>query len=151
MSKFQAISVIAITISFIKILLASDIPNELNAANIYISNSGITAFIKMIVHDENDLEITFNSKSGKRYFSQSFHHAALFDFSSCGNKFGVGTDDEFYALKILDGNVDALSPADQFDFSQVGDLLALARINKIQIYKNTNLLREIENDFTHAI
>ena len=60
-------------------------------SDLYISNSGIVAFMDTKHHYKGELTINFYSKHGQHLLSETYTGAALFGFSSEGNRFGVGT------------------------------------------------------------
>lgn len=119
-------------------------------SDLYISNSGITAFIDFVHHYRNEITIHFYSKTGNHLFSESFSGAILMGFSPEGDKFGVGTTRGLNIVSVLDQNVEFYEKGFQFDISKDENLVAVAAENRIVIYSNAGLLREIITDLAYT-
>ncbi len=119
-------------------------------SDLYISDSGITAFLDHTYHFRNELTVNIYSKSGQAIYSGKFAGAALFGFSPDGNKFGVGTTANLHIISLLEGKSDLLRKGFQFDISADSDLVAVAVENKILIYTGNRLAKEIQTDYFHT-
>lgn len=112
-------------------------------SDVYISNSGIAAFMDHTYHFKEELAIIFYSESGDRLYSQKFKGASLFGFSPSGEMFGVGTPDKLYVITPRSGRSDEYHNGFQFDISSDGVLVAVADGEHIYVYKNGTIVNEI--------
>jgi murein DD-endopeptidase MepM/ murein hydrolase activator NlpD len=118
-------------------------------SDLYISNSGICAFMNMTHHYKSELTIYFYSSSGSQLFSETFVGASLFGFSTKGNKFGVGNTRYLKILSFPDHHPETYDGGDQFDISEDENLIAIALRDKASVYSNGNLIWEFKTDFNY--
>ena len=119
-------------------------------SDVYISNSGITAFMDMKHHYKNELTIHFYSKYGQHLFSETFKGASLFGFSSKGEKFGVETATHLYVISMSDHKIEAYEKGFQFDISEDENLVAVAMRGRAKVYSKGDLLKEFKTDFLYT-
>ena len=112
-------------------------------SDLYISNSGIIAFLDHTHHYRGELTINFYNKAGKALFSERFKGASLFGFSASGNKFGVADESGLQVISIADQDIKTYESCFQFDISEDDRLVALAVENGIKIYEDEQLFRDI--------
>jgi hypothetical protein len=119
-------------------------------SDLYISNSGITAFMDMDRHCREELTINFYSKYGQHLLSKTFKRANLFGFSPKGDAFGVGTTKEFSIVSFPDCKIQTYPKCYQFDISEDGKLVAIASADGAQVYSQGELVREFNTGYTHT-
>jgi len=112
-------------------------------SDVYISNSGIVAFMDHTCHFKGELTVIFYSESGDRLHSRKFKGASLFGFSPSGEMFGVGTPGELYVMTPRSGGLDEYHGGYQFDISTDDNLVAVADGQRIYIYENGIIANEI--------
>jgi hypothetical protein len=113
-------------------------------SDVYISNSGIVAFMDMTYHSKQEVTIHIYSKSGQHLFSKRFKGAHGFDFSSDGDRFGALAGDQLHVVTIPTGETEVYPGGYEFDFSEDGRFVAITSEESIRIYSNGNLLNQIE-------
>ena len=119
-------------------------------SDLYISNSGIVAFMDMTHHYNNLLTIHFYSKEGELLFSEQLKGAALFGFSTTGNKFGVGSAKYLKIISVPDHHVETYPGGYQFDLSEDENLVAIATKNKATVYSSGKLFKEFQTGFLYS-
>jgi len=124
--------------------------NKAPGSDLYISNSGFIAFMDMRHHYKNELVIHFFSKLGQQLFSETFKRAALFGFSSKGNKFGVDSAVGLQIISMLNHQIETYENGYQFDISEDDSLVAVALRGKAKVYSHGNLIRELKTDFIYT-
>jgi len=122
-------------------------------SDVYISNSGIVAFMDHTYHFKGELTVIFYSESGDRLYSQKFKGASLFGFSPSGEMFGVGAPENLYVITPRSGRLDEYHGGYQFDISSDGELIAVADGQRVYIYENGIIANEIsaETDYPRKI
>lgn len=118
--------------------------------DLYISNSGVIAFMDMTHHYKSELTIHFYSKSGQHLFSEIVTGASLFGFSSKGNKFGVGNAKYLKVISVPTHQIEIYEGGYQFDISEDENLVAIAMRGKAKIYTKGTFLKEFKTDFIHT-
>ncbi len=124
--------------------------DEAPGADMYISNSGFTAFMDMELHFEGKLSVHFHSKTGRHLFSRVFKGASLFGFSGDGNLFGVGAAESLQVISLPANKVSRYPKGFQFDLSDDGEIVAIAARDKIIVYTEGEFMREIKTDFLYT-
>ncbi|MCP4580026.1 MAG: T9SS type A sorting domain-containing protein [candidate division Zixibacteria bacterium] len=119
-------------------------------ADLYISNSGIAAFLDHTHHYRGELTIHFYSQGGQSLFSEKYNSANLFGFSSSGNRFGVGTPKSLQVISLSDQRIDTYDRGFQFDISEDDQLVAVAMENLVKVYDKNALRHEIHTGFAHT-
>ncbi|UCE04653.1 MAG: hypothetical protein JSW07_13625, partial [bacterium] len=119
-------------------------------SDIYISNSGICAFMDLTHHYKSEVKIHFYSNSGQHLFSETLLGASLFGFSIKGNKFGVGNAKYLKIVSIPDHHIETFEGGYQFDISEDENLVAVAMRGKVRVYRKSKLLKEFTTDFIHT-
>jgi len=119
-------------------------------SDLYISNSGICAFMDMKHHYRGELTIHFFSEEGEILSSKTFSGAHDFQFSPNGNRFGVSTSKGLHVITIPSQETHVYPGGYQFDFSENGELVAIASEGSIRLYSNGALLRGIKTDFLYT-
>ena len=119
-------------------------------SDLYISNSGIIAFMDHTHHYRQELTIHFYSKYNQHLFSETFKGASLFGFSSTGNKFGVGDASRLGIISILDGHIESYEKGFQFDISEDENTVVVALENEVKIYSGGNLHNVLTTNFNHT-
>jgi len=71
---------------------------EVPGSDIDISNAGYILFYDHRLHYKGQLTLHFYTPTGSKLFSKTYQTANLFGFSSVGNKFGVGTPENFEVI-----------------------------------------------------
>lgn len=112
-------------------------------SDVYISNSGIVAFMDHTYHFKGELTVVFYSESGGRLYSRKFKGASLFGFSPSGEMFGVGTPGRLYVITPRSGGLDEYRGGYQFDISADDNLVAVADGQRIYVYENGTVVDEI--------
>ena len=119
-------------------------------SDLYISNSGITAFMDMKEHYREELTINFYSKYGQHLLSKTFKRANLFGFSPKGDAFGVGTTKQFSVISFPSCKVQTYPKCCQFNISEDGNLVAIAFPERVQVYSQGELIREFNTGYGHT-
>jgi hypothetical protein len=118
-------------------------------SDVYISNSGIAAFMDHTFHFKGRLTVNFYSKSGSPLFSKEFTGASLFGFSPSGDKFGVGTPENLYVIIPRLQMTEEYQSGYQFDISADGNMVLISDGEYIYIYKDGNIRKRIETDLSY--
>ncbi|MGH1365368.1 MAG: T9SS type A sorting domain-containing protein [Calditrichia bacterium] len=121
--------------------------DEPNAADLYVSNSGILALMEVEIHNANGVGIRFTTKDGKKLHRTSFKRASLFGFSDDGQRFGVNGDGNLHVINPLNKSRTLYPPADQFAIA--GEMVAIARGKKLSVFEKKNKLFSTETDFLY--
>ena len=116
-------------------------------SDLYISNSGIVAFLDHTRHYRHELTIHFYDISGQPLFSEKFADASLFGFSPSGNCFGVGAESGFHVISIPGRQIETYESCLQFDIAENDRLIALALEDEVKVYDNGELFRVLPIDF----
>ena len=119
-------------------------------SDVYISNSGICAFMDHSKHFEQDVGIHFYSAQGRYLFTERYRGAFLFGFSPAGNRFGVGTPNGLFIIDVANRDVEQYEKGFQFDVSEDEEWVAVAPEGKILIYHKGNLVQEIDTEFQYT-
>jgi hypothetical protein len=112
-------------------------------SDLYISYSGITAFLDHTFHFNGELSVIFYSENGDHLYSKKFTGASLFGFSPSGEMFGVGTAERLFVISPRSQKVDEYNSGYQFDISTDGEYVVVAGENRIYGYAGGNLVQEI--------
>ena len=123
---------------------------KMPGSDLYISNSGICAFMDMTRHYKDELTIHFYSKTGHYLFSETVMGASLFGFSTTGNKFAVGNAKYLKIISIPDHRVESYEGGYQFDISEDENLFAVASRNKAKLYSKGKLIRKFHTGFFYT-
>jgi murein DD-endopeptidase MepM/ murein hydrolase activator NlpD len=123
---------------------------QVPGSDVYISNSGIVAFLDHSQHFQNELTVHFYSKDGRHLFSETFTGAFVFGFSSTGNCFGVGTPDGLSVISVLEHRIDKYAKGFQFNISEDESMVAVASEGKITVYEKGKLLWKIATGFEYT-
>jgi hypothetical protein len=115
-------------------------------SDVYISNSGIVAFMDHTFHFKGVLTVHFYSEIGNHLFSKEFTGASLFGFSPAGEMFGVGTPEHLFVVTPRLRKTEKYISGVQFDISSDGRAVAVVDENYIYIYHNGDLMGEIDID-----
>ena len=118
-------------------------------SDLYISNTGFIVFLEHRFHFKQELTINCYSKNGNQLLTQTFKGASLFGFSKDGNFFGVGTGNNLFVLSLPEAQLARYNSCDQFDISESGRYVVTARGEKLIIYFNGKLEREINTQFMY--
>jgi len=119
-------------------------------SDVYVSNSGIAAFMDHTFHFRGELIVHFYSETGDSLYSKKFLGASLFGFSSSGEMFGVGTFEHLFVITPRLQKTDEYKSGCQFDISIDGNFVAIAAEDRIYFYNNENLVKEIHTDVFYA-
>ena len=119
-------------------------------SDVYISNSGIVAFMDHTFHFKGELTIHFYSEIGNRLFSKEFIGASLFGFSASGEMFGIGTPEHLFVITPRLQKTERFKSGHQFDISVDGDFVAIAAEDHIYFYNKGDLIKEIYTDIFYA-
>jgi len=119
-------------------------------SDMYISNSGIVAFLDYSRHFQQDLTVHFYSKDGEFLSSESYTGAFLFGFSATGSCFGVGTPAELKVVSVPRHRIDRYARGFQFDISEDENMVAVASEGKISVYEKGKLIREIPSELQYT-
>ncbi|UCE66488.1 MAG: hypothetical protein JSU85_00310, partial [Candidatus Zixiibacteriota bacterium] len=119
-------------------------------SDVYISNSGIVAFMDHTFHFKGELTIHFYSETGNHLYSKEFSGASLFDFSPSGEMFGVGTPEHLFAITPRSQKTEKFKSGCQFDISMDGDFVAVADQGRVYLYNKGDLIKEIYTDVFYA-
>ncbi|NOZ62353.1 MAG: T9SS type A sorting domain-containing protein [Calditrichaeota bacterium] len=114
-------------------------------SDVEISNQGYAVFFDHRCHFRQELTLHFYSKQGMELFSKKIVGGSLFGFSPRGYQYGVGNGKEFWLIDLTDGEIKKFPAADQFAISKDDRILALAYRERITIYENNKLQRQIEH------
>lgn len=123
---------------------------EAPGSDLYISNRGFIAFIDMGKHYKGELTVNFYSRHGQQLFSETFQGAFLFGFSPGGERFGVGTSRDLCIFSLPDRRVETYEKGFHFDISGDESLLAVAGKDRVKVYSQGELRREIATDLCYA-
>lgn len=115
-------------------------------SDVYISNSGITAFMDHKFHFDGKLTVNFYSENGDHLYSKKFTGASLFGFSQSGEMFGVGTPEYLYVISPRSQRIDEFAGGYQFDISAGDENVVVASENRVYFYSHGNLVKEIPTD-----
>lgn len=115
-------------------------------SDVYISNSGITAFMDHTFHYKGRLTVHFYSEVGNHLFSRDFTGASLFGFSPSGEMFGVGTPEHLFVITPRLQKIDKYKSGHQFDISTDGEFITVVDEDRIYVYENSDLVREVDTD-----
>ncbi len=119
-------------------------------SDLYISNSGITAFIDHTFHFRNRITINFYSPDGSLLNSLQFEGAYLFDFSDDGNIMGVGTPGKLSLYSESNNKISEYPGCIEFAVS--GSDIVLADQENISVYSQKELEFRIPvNSFVRKI
>jgi hypothetical protein len=116
-------------------------------ADLYISNTGVVAFMDMTYHFRNKVKVHFYNREGEHLFSKTFKGANGFAFSPDGNRFGAKAGDQLHVVTISTGETEIYPWGYEFDFSEDGRLVAIAKEGWIRVYSNGDLLQQIKTGF----
>ncbi len=117
------------------------------ASDLYISNSGVIAFMDLTYHFKQEVTVHFYSREGQHLFSKTFKGAHGYSFSADGDKFGAMAGDQTHVIKIPTGETEIYPGDHEFDFSEDGRTVAIAKEESICVYSNGNLLNLIATGF----
>jgi len=120
--------------------------NKAPGSGIYISNSGNIIFIDHTFFFNGKAEIYFFDRFGDNLFSKTFSSCRLFGFSEKGDIFGIGTTEKTYFFSFKTNEITEYEKAYQFAISEDETYIAIATKDSIKIFKDDQLLREIENN-----
>ncbi|UCC79878.1 MAG: hypothetical protein JSW64_00560 [Candidatus Zixiibacteriota bacterium] len=118
-------------------------------SDVYISNSGITAFMDHTFHYNGLLTVHFYSEAGDYLFSKGFTGASLFGFSPSGEMFGVGTAEYLFIMTPRIQKIEKYTGGFKFDISVNGDMVVIAGQNRLFVYRNGDLIKEIDTDVSY--
>ncbi len=113
-------------------------------SDLYISNSGVVAFMDIIYHFKKTVNVHFYNREGKHLFSKPFKGVHGFAFSSDGDKFGALAGEHLHVTRVTNKETEVYPGGYEFDFSEDGRLVAITSDGSIRVYSNSNLLQEIE-------
>jgi len=116
---------------------------EIPGSEVLVSNSGIVAVFDMSLHFNQQLFVHLYNKEGNLISSESFTYASLFGFSPTGNKFVVGTEKSLQVLDLKFEQTWEIASSSQFAFSENEKYLVTAREDKLWIYNNFSLIKEM--------
>jgi hypothetical protein len=119
-------------------------------SDVYISNSGIAAFLDHSRHFDRELTVHLYSRSGQLLGTRIFQGAFLFGFSHGGNMFGVGTPEGLTVTTALDGTIRQYERGSQFDISENEDMVAVAAEGHISVYSHGEKLRDLDTRFQYT-
>ncbi|MCK5078033.1 MAG: hypothetical protein KAR38_16740, partial [Calditrichia bacterium] len=119
-------------------------------SDVYISNSGIAAFINMKEHFKQKITIIFFSKAESKLLSESFNGASHFGFSPEGEVFGVGTPDNIFIISVMKNRIEKYGKGFQFDISENEELVAIASKNKVKVFSHKKLINKFKTGFMHT-
>jgi hypothetical protein len=91
-------------------------------SDVYISNSGIVAFMDHTYHFKGELTVHFYSEHGDHFFSKKFLGASLFEFSTDGEMFGVSTPENLFVITPRQQMVELYNSGYRFDISRRPDI-----------------------------
>jgi len=114
--------------------------DKVPGSDLYISNSGIAAFIDQSLHFNQQITINFYSPACSNLFSESFKGAFVFGFSPDGNYMGVGTTDNFNLLSLKEAARYNYPKCLNFDISENGKYILLAGENDVKLFSGNNLV-----------
>jgi hypothetical protein len=112
-------------------------------SDVYISNSGIVAFMDHTYHFKGELTIHFYSESGNHLFSKKFFGASMFVYSPDGEMFGVNTPENLFVISPRQRRIDLYNSGYRFDISSGGNIVAVTNGDRIYIYENRAISNEI--------
>lgn len=105
-------------------------------SDLYISNTGIVAFMDHSRHFAGELGVIFYSDCGSRLGKYDFTGASLFGFSPTGTRFAVGTAERLRLISPQGGHSVDLQPGIRFGISEDDGLVAVASQSSIRVYKD---------------
>ena len=123
---------------------------EVLGSDMYISNSGVVAFLNHTFHFRGELTAHFYSAAGQLMFTRAFKDAALFGFSPSGNEFGVGDSEGISVISIANQQTRLYNQGCKFAFAENENIIAIASENKLRIYDGNQLLRELTTGFVYT-
>jgi len=118
-------------------------------SDVYISNSGITAFMDHTFHFKGELTVRLYSEVGNHLFSKEFSGATLFGFSPSGERFGVGTAEHLFVMTPRIQKIEKYKSGYQFDISVNEDMVVVAGQNRLFVYRNGSIFKEIDTDVSY--
>jgi hypothetical protein len=113
-------------------------------SDLYISNSGVIAFMDMTFHFKREVRVHFYSRNSEHLCSKTFKGTHGFGFSPDGDKFGALVGEQLHIVTIPTGETEVYPGGYEFDFSENGRLVTIASEGSIRIYSNGNLLNQID-------
>jgi len=116
---------------------------QLPGSEVYVSNSGNVAVMNMDFHFIQELTVIIINKHGKEIYRAVYKYASLFGFSPSGNKFVVGTDKKLSIIDLKENQTTHLKSCSKFAFSTDETIIATAREDELNIYKDYQLQRTI--------
>jgi hypothetical protein len=119
-------------------------------SDLYVSNSGVVAFMDTRHHYRGEVQIHFYSRAGAKLFAETFRGAFVFGFSPAGNAFGVGTPEGLYVVTAAGRTVARYERGFQFAISENENLVAVAPENRVLVYAGGKMLRDIETGLPHT-
>ncbi|MCD4683114.1 MAG: hypothetical protein K8R86_07505, partial [Bacteroidales bacterium] len=121
--------------------------NIIHGSDVLISNSGYVTVFDMQFHFKQEISIHFYDRYGEYLSVQKFRYASLFGFSPSGNIFVAGTDKNLNIINLVTGKIDQVEDCSKFAFSDDEKFLITAKEDKISIYQNFELIRQINSGF----
>jgi hypothetical protein len=113
---------------------------DIPGSDLYISNSGITAFIDHTFHFRNQITINFCSSGGESLSPYNFQGAYLFNFSPDGNIMGVGTPGKLNVIFIKENRTIEYPGCMSFAIDDNGSFVILADKNILSVYSGSELI-----------
>ena len=119
-------------------------------SDIEISNEGYLVFYDHSFHFNNKLKILFYSKLGNKLFEREYEGANIFDFSSSGKLFGVGSPNGIQIISLIDSTTTNYPKGFQFSISENDNLIAIAYENTIDVYDDGIIKLKINSDLSYT-
>jgi hypothetical protein len=119
-------------------------------SDLSVSNAGIVAFMDTRQHYRGETAIHFYSREGAQLLSEAFTGVFVTGFSETGNVFGVGTPEGVYVVSVPERRVAMYERGFRFAVSEDENLVAVAPENRVLVYADGSLLRDIETGLPHT-
>jgi hypothetical protein len=119
-------------------------------SDLFISNSGIVAFMDTRRHYRGELEIHFYSTDGVEVLAETFEGVFETQFSSAGNVFGVGTPEGTYVVSVPERRVTRYPRGFRVAISEDEALVAVAPENRVLVCAEGGILRDIATGLWHT-
>jgi len=116
-------------------------------SDVLVSNSGYVAVFDMRFHFKQEIALHLFDPKGKKISEHNFRYASLFGFSPSGNTMVAGTDKYLNVINLVSGKINQVEDCSKFAFSENEKFLVTAKEDKIHIYENYELIRQINSGF----
>ena len=124
--------------------------NDVPGSDVDISNEGYIIFYDQSYHFNNKLKIHCYLNTGIKLFEKEYEGANLFDFSSSGKFFGVGSPAGIQMISLNDNSTINYPRGFQFSISEDDNLVAIASENGIEIFDGDVSKLKIKTDFSYT-